>query len=102
MVNKCCIPGCKSNYKSLKKDVPFEIVTAFTFPKLERLRNEWIRKIPRDLTITKNTVVCIKHFHENDIERFKKPQTKDGVIVKVSTSSLSFLTSLSLPLFIYL
>ena len=32
--------------------------------KKESLRKEWIRRILSDLTITKNTVVCIKHFHE--------------------------------------
>ena len=83
MVNKCCVPGCRSNYKSIKKGVLFESCTVFSFPKNESHRKEWIRRIPRDLTITKNTVVCIKHFHEEDIIRFKIPRTKTGPSAKV-------------------
>ena len=26
MVNKCCVPGCTSNYKSGKREVAFESV----------------------------------------------------------------------------
>ena len=51
MVNNCCIPGCKSNYKSMKTNVPFTAITVFSFPKNDVLRKEWIRRIPRDLTI---------------------------------------------------
>ena len=83
MVNKCCVPGCRSNYKSIKKGVLFESCTVFSFPKNESHRKEWIRRIPRDLTITKNTVVCIKHFHEEDIICFKIPRTKTGPSAKV-------------------
>ena len=54
MVNKCCVPGCQSNYK--KKDVEYKYVC---FPKKEDLRNEWKRKIPRDnLVVTQNSKVC--------------------------------------------
>ena len=71
MVNKCCIPGCKSNYKSMKTNVPFTAITVFYFPKSDVLRKEWIRRILRDLTITKTTVICVKHFEEDDIIRYK-------------------------------
>ena len=39
MVNKCCVPGCQSNYK--KNDVEYKYVPIFSFPKKEDLRNEW-------------------------------------------------------------
>ena len=62
MVDKCCIPGIEfqSNYKSMKTNVPFTAITVFSFPKNDVLRKEWIRRIPRDLTITKTTVICVK------------------------------------------
>ena len=66
----------------MKRDVRFEIVTVFTFPKNETVKNEWIRKIPRDLTVTKYSVVCIKHFEEDDIIRYKSPS--NTTTVKVS------------------
>ena len=54
MVNKWCVPGCQSNYK--KKDVEYKYVPIFSFPKMDDLRNEWKRKIPRDnLVVTQNS-----------------------------------------------
>ena len=84
MVNKCCIPGCKSNYKSMKTNVPFTAITVFSFPKNDVLRKEWIRRIPRDLTITKTTVICVKHFEEDDIIRYKSYRFKNIPDPKVS------------------
>ena len=81
MVNKCCVPGCTSNYKSMKKGAAFKSVTVFTFPKNEQIKNEWIRKIPRDLIITKYTVVCIKHFEEDDVIHYKAPINKNSAKV---------------------
>ena len=53
MVNKCCVPGCQSNYK--KKYVEYKYVPIFSFPKNEDLRNEWKRKMPRiNLVVTQN------------------------------------------------
>ena len=84
MVNKCCVPKCKSNYLSIRKDATFENITVFRFPKDEVIRNKWKRNIPREFsTITRNTVVCVKHFYEEDIIRFKK--SKPGENVKVCT-----------------
>ena len=69
MVNKCCVPGCQSNYK--RKDKVTEYVTQFRFPKEENRRNEWIKKIPREnLNVTNNSRVCIQHFEEKDIVRY--------------------------------
>ena len=59
--NKCCIPECKSNYKSLKKNYHL---------------HQYII-IPRGLTITKTTVVCVKHIEDDDIIRYKSHKFKN-------------------------
>ena len=65
MVNKCCVPGCRTNYEIKKGE---RSVTCFTFPIEEQLKEKWLRKIPRhNLKVSKHTVVCIKHFRENDV-----------------------------------
>ena len=61
-----------------KKGVLLDSCTVFSFPKNESHRKEWIHRIQRDLTIIKNTVVCIKHFQENDIIRFRLRRTNTG------------------------
>lgn len=77
MVNKCCVPGCDSNYK--RKHGSPKKTSCFEFPKDEIQREKWIRKIPReDLKVTKYTVVCEKHFLEEDIIRFDTLPGKDG------------------------
>ena len=78
MVNKCCAVGCnKSNYVSKKGTTK---VTTFLLPKKEDLLQEWLKKIPRDFTVTNNTVICAKHFEEDDIIRYK-PNTKPKVSI---------------------
>ena len=66
MVNKCCVPKCNSNYES---SISREgLIKRFSFPKDEILQAVWLCKIPRaNLTISKNTVVCIRHFKERDV-----------------------------------
>ena len=57
MVNKCCVPGCQSNYYCNNKS---DYVTVFSFTKNTHVLKEWIKKMPRDnLVITKYTKVCI-------------------------------------------
>ena len=64
MVNKRCVPGCRTNYEIKKGE---RNVTCFTFPTEEQLKKKWLRKIPRhNLKVSKHTVVCIKHFRESD------------------------------------
>ena len=76
MVNKCCVPGCFSNYDSKAKEGH---VTCFKFPNDKSLKEAWLRKIPRkDLTVTKYTVVCAKHFRESDIIKNNILPGKDG------------------------
>ena len=76
MVNKCCVPGCSSNYDSKAKEGH---VTCFKFLNDKSLKEAWLRKIPRkDLTVTKYTVVCAKHFRESDIIKNDILPGKDG------------------------
>ena len=68
MVYTCCIPGCKTGYKSCKSE---EKVALFGFPSNEELKQKWISAIPRkNWTIKKNHKVCIKHFSNDDIEEY--------------------------------
>ena len=58
MPRSCCVPGCKSNYKSGD-------ASAFRFPKDEQRRQQWLRAIHRkEFTPTGNTTVCSKHFEQ--------------------------------------
>ena len=51
MVNKCCVPGCTSNYKSVKGEVPFESLRVFTFPENEN----WSTFVPQFPTVRLHT-----------------------------------------------
>lgn len=78
MPRKCCVPGCKSNYESIRKqNLEENYVTTFSFPKDPNRRDEWIRAIPRkDWTSSSGACVCRKHFSDNDIidsEQFTLP-----------------------------
>jgi hypothetical protein len=69
MPEKCCVPECRSNYLSEKKDY----VSMFKFPSLKRaeLRDKWLRNIPRkDFTPSSLSAVCIKHFRQEDVITF--------------------------------
>ena len=51
----------------------------FCFPEDEILQVALLRKIPRaNLTISKNIVVCIKHFKERDVIKEHVISGKDG------------------------
>ena len=57
MVNKCCVVGCRSNYKGEK------IVPVFSFPSEEDIKNRWLKFFHRkDWQPTSSAVICIKHF----------------------------------------
>ena len=67
MVNKCCMPECRSNYRGT------QFVKVFQFPSLEKhpeLHKKWLKAVSRkdDWVPTKHTVVCINHFHPSDID----------------------------------
>lgn len=76
MPEKCCVPGCSSNYKSKKEE---GYISVFRFPTEETNRKRWIRNIPRrDWTPTNRSVVCIKHFEESDVSRVEIYKDSDG------------------------
>ena len=77
MVNKCCEPKCNSNYKlSVSRE---GLIKCFSFSKNEILLAAWLRRIPRvNSTISKNTVVCVKHFKESDVIKEDVIPGKDG------------------------
>ena len=76
MVNSCLVYGCKSNNNNKDKT---DYVKIFKFPEESERRAEWIRKIPnRNLIVSKNSRVCIKHFEENDIKRFDIFKCQNG------------------------
>ena len=60
MGRKCCVPNCKSAYKSQPKE---DCVTYHKF------RVEWKDKIHRggDWNITNHSFICSKHFQDSDL-----------------------------------
>ena len=56
MPRKCCVPLCKSNYKTE------ESVPGFRFPSYVEQTQLWKTAIPRNWNITSKTVVCAKHW----------------------------------------
>ena len=75
MVNKCVVFGCNSGYGTSN-----EKVSAFEFPfKDPELLEKWMKFVNhRDWKLTRNSVICIKHFKEEFITRGKRnPLKKD-------------------------
>ena len=65
MVNTCCVPECKSGYKSAKSQN--EKIQLFRFPTDASLQKQWISSIPRsNWKLTANHRVCSKHFTPDD------------------------------------
>ena len=61
----CCVPECKSGYRSAKQKVAL-----FGFPKESGLRQKWIDAIPRkSWVLSSNHRVCAKHFAPDDFVR---------------------------------
>ena len=55
---KCCVPRCKSNYKSTHTKVPVQ-----QFPKDLNEQKKWICDIPHTgLKVTKYSAVCQLHW----------------------------------------
>ena len=67
MVNKCSVPGCKTNH------VAGEAGTVFELPDEEEQRNKWISFINSDNLVTyKHIFVCYKHFADHFVKRNDK------------------------------
>ena len=60
MVKKCCITGCKSGYFTSDEKVP-----VFRLPSDPDEYLRWLevlKKVNKDLNVTDDTVVCVKHW----------------------------------------
>lgn len=67
------MPGCKTNYSRS------EYTTVFAFPSDENRIKLWKKAIPREnLLLSKNTVVCINHFPDDQILREIRVTRPDG------------------------
>jgi len=84
---KCCVTGCTSNYKR-KSDVNIDSVNVYRIQSEckgddEKLQN-WLKTNPRqNLTVTYNTVVCIKHFATPFIVVNDTATRSDGSVLTV-------------------
>ena len=61
MPQRCSVYGCRSNYDGE------EYATTANLPEDPDLRKIWLKKIPTDLSMIKNPVICYKHFPEDCI-----------------------------------
>ena len=75
MVNTCCVPKCKTGYKSYKNHAK---IALFWFPSEEVLKNKWLKSIlQKNWTLSSSYRVCAKHFYESDlITKTEKYQMK--------------------------
>ena len=118
---KCCVPLCRSGYKSGDPSVhSAESVSFYAFPHDQTLRNKWLSAIKRvdkdkfgnlnDYVPTASSRVCSLHFHHDDFIReshdtnttryAKRPKTdlkilqlKPSAIPRIFKSYPSYLTS---------
>nr|CAH7760647.1 unnamed protein product [Callosobruchus chinensis] len=87
MPSRCCVPGCKNNYNSSKKEQGN--VSVFTFPKDIERRNQWLKCIHReDFIPSDHSVVCIDHFEEKFIVRKDTATRPDGSVLTVDRKRL--------------
>ena len=90
MPRKCCVPHCKSNYKT------GESTAVFRFPADPDQAQQWKIAIPRNwksTNITKNTVVCVKHWPP-EFETYKhygklRPVNPPSLFPKVKKSCIT-------------
>ncbi|GBL93585.1 hypothetical protein AVEN_25593-1 [Araneus ventricosus] len=91
MPSICCAQGCKSNYSPTT-----ETIRVFKFPNKDDLKDQWLRKIPRkDFTPTASSVVCIKHFKNDDAIKEDILTLPDGCAEVRSVGTRSAQTALS-------
>ena len=48
------------------------------FQKRSGFTTRMVKKIPRDFTVTNNTVICVEHFEEDDITCYKTQHQPEG------------------------
>jgi THAP domain/Transposase protein len=87
MTKTCCVPGCKSNYKSTL-NAGGQPVSTFSIPKDDILRGKWLKAIPRDnWSPSQYSVVCCLHFPETDIVKEDIFLLPDGTLQKIPTKT---------------
>lgn len=93
---KCCVPACKSGYKS-NDERSSTSVSFHAFPSDEKYKELWIKAIPRkDCVFGKYSRVCSKHFYYSDFQHTSldsNPTRKK----KKKTLTLRLLKSTAVP-----
>ncbi|BFZ14268.1 hypothetical protein BsWGS_17307 [Bradybaena similaris] len=74
--DKCCVPGCRSNYRG-KSQTP-----VFRFPSGPNLKKKWLELIGRR-DVNKDSVVCAKHFQPHCLITVSHVEQDDGTILLV-------------------
>ena len=65
----CCVPNCKTGYRSNKESESEAKIPLFRFPSDPVLCQKWIRTIPREnLNVNNSCRICAEHFVDSDIE----------------------------------
>lgn len=81
MPNKCCIPGCRTNYTSAGCDGRRSV---FQFPSNPARRSLWVENIKRkNFTPTPSSVVCVDHFSKNSFITEDRKVKEDGSVTIV-------------------
>ena len=87
MPYKCCVPGCRAGYTSVKVK---EKVGMYQFPKELQLKEKWISAIPRkNWTVSPFLRVCARHFSTDDFvmesrdQRTRRLKRRDSTKLKV-------------------
>lgn len=89
MPSTCCVPGCKSNYKTSNEGN----VAVFRFPSDEETSTKWVKAINRaDFQPTKSSVVCIKHFDKSQIISEDNVIRPDGSVLTVPRSHMKLIS----------
>lgn len=84
MPTSCCVPGCTSNYGSSGN------ISCFKFPKDEELKKKWIKQVHRDSwQPTQRSVVCIKHFDEQFLNKEDKYVKPDGTFTVIPRKKIT-------------
>src|SRR5215469_3527904 len=84
MPNHCCVPSCTSNI--VRKNERVKKVSVISVLKEckgneEKLKS-WLHKIQRlDMTVTKHTYICIKHFEDKFLIRIDSAVRQDGTVL---------------------
>uniref|UniRef100_A0A6M2DLB3 Putative thap domain protein n=1 Tax=Xenopsylla cheopis TaxID=163159 RepID=A0A6M2DLB3_XENCH len=73
--SKCKVFSCKNNQQKTRGD-PLEHISYHRFPKDPKLKQEWIKRVCKNININDKTVyyVCSDHFSSEDYEKDLKSE----------------------------